>query len=76
MTKSNAELTDDLKKKAYVSKRASVSVRTVDNWIASNQIPYVKFPTGAVRFLARDIDAFIARHRVASRKDRAAQAPR
>jgi excisionase family DNA binding protein len=65
--KSDAEVSDDLVKKAYVCRKAVVSLRTLDNWIANNSIPFVKFPTGAVRFIQRDVDAFIEAHRVAPR---------
>jgi excisionase family DNA binding protein len=67
---SNAQIRDGLKNKAYLSRRAAVCLRTVDYWIANNLIPYVKFGA-AVRFSLDDIEAFIASHRVTSRKDRA-----
>jgi predicted DNA-binding transcriptional regulator AlpA len=65
--KSDAEVSDGLVKKAYICRKAAVSLRTLDNWISGNRIPFVKFPTGAVRFIQHDVDAFIEAHRVAPR---------
>jgi len=54
---------DDLWNKEDVRQKARVSLRTVDNWIAKNLIPYVKLG-GAVRFIPSDVDAFIRSRRI------------
>ena len=45
--------------------KLNVCMRTLDYWIQSRAISYIKF-RGGVRFLPEDIDAFIASRRVAA----------
>jgi excisionase family DNA binding protein len=59
-----------LLKKPGVCERLSISPRTLNYRIANNEIPYVKLPGGAVRFIESDIEALIASHRIPARKQR------
>jgi excisionase family DNA binding protein len=54
----------DLLKKREVTALLRVSLRTLDDWISRQIIPFIKVG-GAVRFLRSDVDALIQKHRVA-----------
>lgn len=62
-TKSEAADGDNLWKKGDVTRRANVSLRTVDYWIERNEIPFIKF-RGGVRFIPADVNAFIQSRRI------------
>lgn len=51
--------------KAEAARRLGVSKDTVDHFRAAGSLPFVRIG-GRVMFLAEDIDAFIAAHRVPS----------
>lgn len=41
-----------------------MSVRTLSRLVANKKIPFVKFPTGAIRFIPEEIQAWIRKHQV------------
>jgi excisionase family DNA binding protein len=49
--------------KGDVARIAQYSKRSVDYWIQTGALPYVKFGRG-VRFLASDVQKFIEEHRI------------
>jgi excisionase family DNA binding protein len=50
---------------AETAKLLNVSVPTLKNWVRSNKIPYIRFPSRAVRFNPVDIAAWIETQTVA-----------
>ena len=56
-------VSEELLGKRDVAKRCGVAPRTLDSWITSKRIPYVKFGK-LVRFIPADLDKFIAAHRI------------
>ncbi len=53
--------------KLDVARLAQYSLRSVNYWIATGALPYVKFGRG-VRFLAADVEAFIRSRRIGGAK--------
>jgi predicted site-specific integrase-resolvase len=57
-----AEFDSTLVNKKTVARAASVSVRTIDNWIREKRIPFLRISKRCVRFRVRDVlralDAF------------------
>jgi Bacterial regulatory protein, Fis family. len=65
MQENSVTVTQDtgLWNKTQTAKRLGICVRTLDNRMAENLIPYVKIGD-AVRFIPADIEAFIQKHRI------------
>jgi len=63
----NVQLDSALLDRKTVAAKLSVSQRTVDNLMARGLIGYCKIGR-AVRFLPKDVEAFIALHRVGKMK--------
>jgi excisionase family DNA binding protein len=58
---------EQLLTKLDVARLAQYSLRSVNYWIETGQLPYIKFGRG-VRFLAADVQRFIEEHRIGGRK--------
>ena len=57
--------TTDSRPETWVAERLCVSRRTVQGWRAKGQgPPYVRFPSGVVRYRVRDIEEWIDEHTV------------
>ena len=54
---------DQLLTKEDVARRAQYSLRSVNYWMETGLLPYVKLGRG-VRFLASDVEAFIRSRRI------------
>ncbi|PWT82947.1 MAG: hypothetical protein C5B58_07320 [Acidobacteria bacterium] len=58
---------EKLRTKSDVANRAQVSLRTVNYWLASGQLPYCKIGRN-VRILPSDEDAFFLSRRIGGRQ--------
>jgi len=47
---SNAETSDQILNKKETANALRISVRTADDWMRKGILPFIKMPTGAVRF--------------------------
>jgi excisionase family DNA binding protein len=65
----NAENCEPLLKKAHVCQRATISQRTLDYHLAKGHVPYIKLG-GAIRFRAKDVDAWIDSCRIGGAKSK------
>jgi hypothetical protein len=52
---------NDLKPIGWSADRVGVSVQTLRNWANAGRVPYVRLPSGQMRFLVSDLDAMIQR---------------
>jgi hypothetical protein len=57
-----------LRTKSDVSRQAKCSIRSVASWMASGKLPYVKLSPRMVRFLDRDVQAFLESRRISGGK--------
>jgi hypothetical protein len=58
---------EQLLTKLDVARLAQYSLRSVNYWISTGALPYVKFGRG-VRFLAADVQKFVQERRIGGRK--------
>jgi excisionase family DNA binding protein len=62
-THEHSSTSESLLNKREAASLLGVSQRTVDNWISSKQLPYVKL-SYVVRFIPADIHRFITERRI------------
>jgi putative resolvase len=51
----------DLKTIGWSANHIGVSVNTLRRWANTGRVPYVRLPSGQMRFLVSDLDAMIQR---------------